>query len=180
MKNQNEILVKELYEKYPYPNRGFETQKESLRYVTWVSKIFGKDINYWKGKTVLELGCGTGELANGLSACGANIIAIDLSKNSISKANLLKKKLKNKNVTFENKNILTYNNTKKFDIVIALGSLHHTIDARGGFSIASKHVKKDGLVIIGLYNKYSRFRHRLKRIILFIMIMFLLKRKKNI
>jgi len=168
MNKQNQELVKELYEKYPYPNRGFETKKESLQYVKWVSKIFDKDISYWKGKTVLELGCGTGELANGLAASNANVLAIDLSKTSIEKANLLKKKLKNKNLTFENKNILTYKNNKKFDVVIALGSLHHTIDARGGFSIMSTNVKKDGVVIVGLYNKYSRFRHRLRRIVLLV------------
>jgi 2-polyprenyl-3-methyl-5-hydroxy-6-metoxy-1,4-benzoquinol methylase len=167
--SENELLVKKLYETYPYPNRGIGKKEKLLNYVKWVSKIFYKDESYWKDKNILELGCGTGELANALSHCGANVTAIDFSSSSILKAKELAKKMKIKNVKFYEKNLLKLNLEKEFDVVIALGSLHHTIDARGGFSIACNHCKPDGVVIIGLYNKYSRFRHRLKRIILFLL-----------
>jgi 2-polyprenyl-3-methyl-5-hydroxy-6-metoxy-1,4-benzoquinol methylase len=167
--NENELLVKKLYETYPYPNRGIEKKEKLLKYVKWVCKIFNKDTTYWKGKNILELGCGTGELANALSFCGANVTAIDFSSSSITKAKNLATKMKSKNVKFYEKNILELDLEKKFDIVIALGSLHHTIDAKKGFSIACKHCKINGIVIIGLYNKYSRFRHQLKRVVLFLL-----------
>jgi 2-polyprenyl-3-methyl-5-hydroxy-6-metoxy-1,4-benzoquinol methylase len=163
----NEELVKELYETYPYPNRKLKSEKELMNYVKWVSEIFGEKKVFWKGKRVLELGCGTGELANALGLCGAKVTAIDFSSKSIKIAKEMKKKFKNKNVDFFEKNILDLNLKKKFDVVIALGSLHHTINARKSFRVATKHCKEKGLVIIGLYNKFSRFRHRLKRIVLF-------------
>lgn len=162
---KKELLVKKLYEKYPYPYRKLENKKALDNYVTWVTKIINEKNSFWNKKTVLELGCGTGELANGLSKNGATITAIDFSSSSIKRAKEIKKRFNTKAKFFKN-NILNLNLEKKFDVVIALGSLHHTTNAKKGFLIANKHCKKDGLIIIGLYNKYSRFRHRLKRIII--------------
>ncbi|MDD3083451.1 MAG: class I SAM-dependent methyltransferase [Candidatus ainarchaeum sp.] len=165
---KKEKLVQKLYEKYPYPNRGKKNREELLKYGKWVSNIFGEKTDFWSGKKVLELGCGTGELANSLAIFGAKIKAIDFSENSIREAKKLSKKIGNQETVFLKKNILEIEFEEKFDVVIALGSLHHTINARKGFDIAYKHCKKNGLIIIGLYNKYSRFRHRVKRVILFL------------
>ena len=163
--NINEKKVKELYEKYPYPSRESFSKKEAQNYVKWVSKIFGKNNDFWIGKNVLELGCGTGELACGLALNKAKITAIDFSSSSIKKAKENANNLGVK-VNFLEKNILKTNLNKKFDIIIALGSLHHTINAKKGFEIGVSHLKKDGLIIIGLYNRYSRARHRVKRVLL--------------
>lgn len=162
---KNEEKVKELYEKYPYPSRESFSIREAQNYVKWVSKIFNEKNDFWRKKSVLELGCGTGELACGLASCGAKVTAIDFSSSSIKKAKENSKKLE-VNVDFIEKNILKTEMNKKFDVVIALGSLHHTIDAKKGFEIGINHLKNDGIIIIGLYNKYSRARHRIKRIIL--------------
>ncbi|MDD4251172.1 MAG: methyltransferase domain-containing protein [Candidatus ainarchaeum sp.] len=164
--HKKEELVKELYEKYPYPSRNIQDKEKLINYSHWILQIFKEKETFWKNKEILELGCGTGELANSLALNGGKILAIDFSKNSIKKAKILSKKMKTKNSTFLQKNILEFNSKKRFDVIIALGSLHHTINAKKGFEIASKHCKKNGLIIIGLYNKYSRFRHRIKRLIL--------------
>ena len=170
-----EKLVKELYEKYPYPSRQINSAVEITYFAEWVARVFGETKEYWKGKTILELGCGTGELACALALCGANVIAVDFSASSIKHAKMLAKKFKvEKKVEFIEKNILELSENefargknklraKKFDCVIALGSLHHTINALKGFQIACTYAKPNGLVIIGLYNKYARLRHRIKR-----------------
>lgn len=163
-----ELIVKKLYEKYPYPLRKIKNKNSLKKYVNWVTKIFFEKNDYWKNKNVLELGCGTGELANGLSLAKANVIGIDFSKTSLKKANNLKKRFKT-NAKFIEKNILELNLNKKFDVVIALGSLHHTIDAKKGFIIGKNHLKKNGIIIVGFYNKFSRLRHRIKRIILYLL-----------
>jgi len=163
----NEKLVKELYEKYPYPSRYNPSGEKVKNFVKWVSNIFGKDFDFWNNKTVLELGCGTGELANGLALCGANVFAIDFSTSSIKNANDLSKKLKT-NAKFKEQNILDFKSNKKFDVVIALGSLHHTINAKKGFENGVHCLEKNGIVIVGLYNKYSRFRQRIRRTILWV------------
>jgi len=167
-KSQKEARVKELYEKYPYPSRTVNSKEDVLYFASWVAKIFSEKKEFWQGKSVLDLGCGTGELAVALALLGAKVNGIDFSSSSIKKAKDLAKKFGVASVThFFEENILSFASEKKFDVVIALGSLHHTIDARSAFSIAAKCVKKDGLIVVGLYNKYSRFRHRVRRAILF-------------
>jgi 2-polyprenyl-3-methyl-5-hydroxy-6-metoxy-1,4-benzoquinol methylase len=167
---EKEKLVKELYEKYPYPSRIIPTEKDVKHYAKWTAKIFNETTNYWKGKEVLELGCGTGELSVGLALCGAKVTSIDLSSNSIKKAKELSKKFNaTEKVSFFEKNMLNIKENefeKKFDVVIALGSMHHTTNAKKAFEIALKQLKKDGLIIVGLYNKYSRFKHRIRRVII--------------
>lgn len=160
--NKKEKLVKNLYEQFPYPNTLIKTKENLKKYSKWVPEIFGESNGFWKGKTVLELGCGTGDFANSIALEGAKVTAIDFSNSSIKIAKENEKKFNTK-AKFIEGNILTFSSKQKFDVTIALGSLHHTINAKKGFSILSKHTKKNGLVIVGLYNKYGRFRHRIKR-----------------
>jgi 2-polyprenyl-3-methyl-5-hydroxy-6-metoxy-1,4-benzoquinol methylase len=164
---KKEQKVKELYEKHPYPSRPNPKKGEIIYFAEWVAKTFGETKAYWKGKEVLELGCGTGELASALALCGANVIGVDFSSSSIKKAKELAKKFGvRKRTRFIEKNILQLRENefeKKFDAVIALGSLHHTINAIKGFQIGCKQAKPEGIVVIGLYNKYARLRHRIKR-----------------
>jgi 2-polyprenyl-3-methyl-5-hydroxy-6-metoxy-1,4-benzoquinol methylase len=168
-KIQKEKLVKSLYEKYPYPSRKITTKEELKYFAKWAARIIKKDESFWKGKKILELGCGTGELANALALFGAKVTAIDFSSTSIKKARKLAKQLGNgKKITFLEKNILHLEEKELggFDVVIALGSLHHTINAHEAFKIACQQLRKNGIVIVGLYNKYSRARHRIKRLII--------------
>ena len=44
-----------------------------------------------------------------------------------------------------------------FDIVISHGVLHHTYDARKAFESIVKKVKPGGIIMVGLYNRPSRF-----------------------
>jgi SAM-dependent methyltransferase len=165
---QKEALVKELYEKYPYPSRLATSKRDIEYFAAWVARIFGEKKEFWRKKSVLELGCGTGELACALALSGAKVEAIDFSSSSIKKARELAKKFGVADeARFTEENILSYDSMEKFDVVIALGSLHHTIDAHKAFHIAAKHVKGNGLIVVGLYNKYSRFRHRVRRLVLF-------------
>ncbi|MFA6064294.1 MAG: methyltransferase domain-containing protein [archaeon] len=168
---QKESAVKELYEKYPYPSRDDPSEEDVKYFAKWVAKIFGENTTFWKDKTVLELGCGTGELACGLALCGASVTGIDFSSTSIKHATSLAKKLGVANkAKFIEKNILEITsddfNRGKYDVCIALGSLHHTVAPRKGFEILSSKAKQNGLVIVGLYNKYSRARQRVRRVIL--------------
>jgi len=166
---KKEELVKKLYEKYPYPSRINLTNDKLESFALWTAKTINEDNSFWKGKEVLELGCGTGELSVGLALCGAKVTAIDFSNSSIKKATELAEiKCQTNKPKYFLKNILELKQNefnKKFDIVIALGSLHHTIDAKKGFILGCQQLKENGIIIIGLYNKYSRARHRVKRII---------------
>ena len=154
--------VKGLYESFPYPAREVKTKEKLEGYVKWLLPILNqKSTDFFLNKNVLELGCGTGELGNSLALFGSKITGVDISKTSLKKAKELSERF-DLTTNYLNQNLLKLDLNKEFDLVLALGCLHHTSDAKKGFEIAVKHCKQNGLVVVGLYNKFGRIRLRLK------------------
>ena len=113
---------------------------------------------------ILEAGCGTGQLSIALSRFGRRIHGIDLSKGSLNEAKKFIDKINIKNVQFYRMNIFKlYFKKNFFDIVISNGVLHHTTDARVAFSELVKHLKPNGIIVIGLYHKYGRLMQNLRQ-----------------
>ena len=52
-----------------------------------------------------------------------------------------------------------------FDFIWCNGVLHHTKDPYGGFKLSIKYLKKDGFILIGLYNKFGRIRTKIRKYI---------------
>jgi len=106
---------------------------------------------------ILEAGCGTGQLSLFLSRFSRKIFSIDLSKESLIEGEKFREKNSIKNVFFFRMNIFKLCFKKNFfDIVISNGVLHHTINPELAFANLVKVLKKDGIIIIGLYHKYGR------------------------
>ena len=109
------------------------------------------------GSKILEAGCGTGQMSLFLSRYNREIYGIDLSKGSLIEAEKFRKKNDINNVYLQRMNI--FNLCFKpnfFDIIISNGVLHHTHNPFLAFSNLVNVLKKDGLIIIGLYHKYGR------------------------
>ncbi|MBI2056303.1 MAG: class I SAM-dependent methyltransferase [Candidatus Sungbacteria bacterium] len=98
----------------------------------------------WKGKNVLDAGCGTGELAHAIAKRGAeSVVGIDYSDAAIGEA---KKTHVRRNLEFRCKNI---SDTKeRFDVVVSLGTLEHLDDPFGALKQLSSLVKPKGSLII--------------------------------
>ena len=56
-------------------------------------------------------------------------------------------------------------NDDSFHFIWTNGVLHHTKDPYGAFEILIKSLKKNGYVLVGLYNKFGRIRTILRRYI---------------
>lgn len=83
-----------------------------------IINIFKKEI---KGKSILDIGCGTGVLTFPLKEIGANkIVGIDVSKKMIDIA-----KNKFKTEEFVCDNLLTWNCKERFDVVIMYNVYPH-------------------------------------------------------
>lgn len=98
----------------------------------------------WKGKTILDAGCGTGELAGIIARRGAQkVIGVDYSKDAIGVA---KANWKNPNLEFLQKDI---NDIKeKFDVVVSLGTLEHLDEPLSALKKLKSLLKPNGSLII--------------------------------
>ena len=119
------------------------------------------------GCSVLEAGCGTGQLSIFLSRYNRQIHAIDISKGSLIEAKKFATNNSIKNVNFYRMNIFNLffaNNT--FDIIISNGVLHHTHNAELAFSKLCNILKNNGLIIVGLYHKFGRIFHNFRKFLI--------------
>jgi SAM-dependent methyltransferase len=160
-------IVAEFYNDNPFP--GFDvskyvTREDLYKNANIYSRMLDNQIP-WE-KSVLDAGCGTGQLACLLSIKDRKTLGVDFSDKSLAKGNEVKEKLKLKNVTFRKENLLDLkwgDGDERFDYIFCNGVLHHTNNPYLGFQNIIKFAKKGTYIIIGLYNKYGRLRLRIKR-----------------
>ncbi len=157
--------VVDFYKKNPFPNyKNYDNKSTILSkgdnsYLKSLKEIIGYK------KKILEVGCGTGQYSN-YFAIGTNnsIFALDPTFDSLKIAKNFSDKNNIKNITYVNGSIFEeiFEN-ETFDLIFCSGVLHHTKDTHLGFKNCVKLLKKNGFILIGLYNSYAKF--SLKRLI---------------
>jgi ubiquinone/menaquinone biosynthesis C-methylase UbiE len=108
--------------------------------------------------SVLEVGCGTGQLTNFLGIAGTRqVTGLDMSVASLALGQKFKTRFELNNVHFIQGNIFAMPiQDSSFDVLICSGVLHHTPDPREGFRRLLRLTKPGGHIIVGLYNSYAR------------------------
>ena len=152
-------IIRSFYEKTPFPNYDELDSANSLREKA-TRGVFARllDEQIPPGSRVLEVGCGTGQLSNFLGITwGRTILASDACMNSLKLAERFRRANQIKHVAFLQMNLFRpVFKPDSFDFVICNGVLHHTSDPFLGFQTIANLVKPGGVILIGLYNKYSR------------------------
>ncbi|MBU1179237.1 class I SAM-dependent methyltransferase [Patescibacteria group bacterium] len=98
----------------------------------------------WKGKEVVDIGCGTGELAYCIAARGAKkVIGIDYSREAI---NIAKKEYQLKDLFYECKDFNKISG--KFDVIVMAGVLEHIDNPYLFLKKAKRILNKKGFIII--------------------------------
>ena len=151
-------MVKQFYEKTPFPNyenmegvNDLVKKSEKGYYAKFMNEQIPFNVN------VLEVGCGTGQLTNYLGLASRNVFGTDMCLNSLKLAEVFRSKNNINNSSFYQMNLFNpIFKENNFHLVICQGVLHHTSDPYLGFQTISKLVIKGGYIIIGLYNKYGR------------------------
>jgi SAM-dependent methyltransferase len=155
--NETTIDVAQFYQQAPFPNYAEFQTKTDLTDVIERNQ-FLKDLKatIGFGSTFLEVGSGTNN----------QVVAFDPTLESLVLGQDFATNNKITNVTFLNADLFD-NPLKKnsFDYVWCSGVLHHTESSEKGFDIISNWLKPEGLMILGLYNKYGRLRTNLRQII---------------
>lgn len=119
------------------------------------------DFPHWRGKSVLELGCGIGTDTLSFAAHGAKVVAIDISAKSLEVAQKRAEAMgQDKNIVFVQGNIeqlykIDEISGRKFDLVYSFGALHHT--PRPGRSLwqARHYMHRDSILKIMIYHRYT-------------------------
>jgi len=150
--------VKSFYEENPFPNyEGLEEFGELVSKGSQnpFSANLLKAIGY--NKTVLECGCGTGQLSHFLQLNNNHVLGIDMSLGSLKLAVEHKQRNGLDRSSFAQMNIFDLAiKDASFDVVISHGVLHHTFDAKRAFAAVARKVKPGGIIMVGLYNRYAR------------------------
>ena len=160
--------VKSFYELDPFPNYEINDSKKKILQIG-DENIFLKSLKNFIGfnKNIIEFGAGTCQLSNYL-AIGTNnsVYAFDSSFESLKIGKKFSKKSNITNIAFVEGDIFDeIFHEEVFDFVICNGVLHHTKDPYGGFLNIIKSLKKEGYILVGLYNKIGRIRTKIRKYI---------------
>jgi carbamoyltransferase len=158
-------VVKGFYEENPFP--GYEDIDSADTLAGKARRgVFAKllDDQTPPTSTVLEVGCGTGQLSNFLGVRGRTVYGADLCLNSLKLARQFRSRNLLHTVHFVQMNLFRpVFADASFDLVICNGVLHHTEDPFGGFRSIARLVRPGGHIVIGLYNRYGRLWTDLRR-----------------
>ena len=111
--------------------------------ISETNKMVWSSANF-SGKFVLDIGCGTGEVASGISDLGAlSVVGIDYAQSAINEANLRHCK---ENLRFEMKAFSDW--TEDVDIIVSCGTIEHMERPDLEIQRMIKLVNGEGLIIL--------------------------------
>jgi 2-polyprenyl-3-methyl-5-hydroxy-6-metoxy-1,4-benzoquinol methylase len=165
-----EKKVRDFYSSTPFPDYELSRfkDKEQLRLE---AKAFARilDRSIPQKSSVIDIGCGTGQLAAFLSLRRDCVWGIDFSPGSLNKAMSLKEQLQLHTLSLRNVNIMNPKEIeaigRRFDCVLCLGVLHHTPDAHQAFKNIASLLDDGGLIAIGLYNTIGRIPLKIRKVL---------------
>ena len=156
------------YKDDPFPNYELSDNKLTIL-EKGDSNLFTSSLKKFIGynKKVLEVGAGTCQLSNYLGIGNNNeIVAFDANFSSLKTGSDFAKKNEIKNIDFVCGDIFdSHFKERYFDIILCNGVLHHTKDTFQAMKQITKALKKDGILLVGLYNKFGRVRTFIRKYI---------------
>lgn len=137
----------------------YDQLMEDVPYGSWVELISKKSDKYKvRGKKLLDLACGTGQLSIRLSNQGYNVTGVDLSANMLAVAQEKAKK-NGLNIPFFEQNMTELEGLGEFDIIgifcDSLNYLESESDVQATFQRVHEHLKTDGLFIFDVHSIYK-------------------------
>ena len=130
------VAVNEFYEVNPFPGFDpgkYETRQDLVTRASWYARRVDAEIPF--GASVIDVGCGTGQLACFLALKGRRVLGVDYSQHSLAARGGAEAAPRARaTCDFRRENILAWDlPARAFDYVFCNGVLHHTSDPYGGF-----------------------------------------------
>jgi len=119
--------------------------EERFLFEEWIAPVTIQD---FRGKDVLECGCGGGQHTALLAPLVSSITAVDLNTTDIARA----RNAGFTNVRFVEADIASLDLNQQFDVVLCIGVIHHTDNPDRSFTNIYEHCKPGGKVIVWTYS----------------------------
>jgi SAM-dependent methyltransferase len=102
--------------------------------------------------SVLEIGIGYGTVSRFLSEKSNSLTLLDIAPGALE---FVSKTIKNQNFDCINKSILDLDIKNKYDLVIAIGSLHHTGDLEKALKKVENLLNENGILLVMVYYAFQ-------------------------
>lgn len=177
----NELpYTKQTYESFDFqwdklPPGRYNLENEDFRKEAagYVCQFTGLSPDWFKGKNVIDVGCGAGRYSWAMSTMGANVLSIDQSKHGLQRCAAACAEFDGHRTKQVNL-LQPLNIDEQFDLVWCFGVLHHTGDTYGAYRRITPLVRPGGHLFLMLYgeprngyiadyqavNEYERWRRK--------------------
>jgi SAM-dependent methyltransferase len=118
---------------------------ERFLFEEWIAPVTIED---FRGKTVLEAGCGGGQHTSFMAPVAESVTAVDLNTADIAR----ERNREFQNVTFLAGDIASMDLGQQFDVVLCIGVIHHTDDPDRTFANLFSHLRAGGRMIVWTYS----------------------------
>lgn len=110
--------------------------------------------DYFSGRIVLDVGCGSGRWTYALAMLGAQVIAVDFTDAAVDITREVTKSFSNVEVIQANLFRLPFK-PGQFDFIVSWGVLHHTANTHAAFQAIAPLVRQNGTLHVMLYERRS-------------------------
>ena len=143
----------------PVGTKAYFDEVEARKYLVEPHIPAFADFNRWKGKKVLEVGCGIGTDTMNFARAGATVSAVDLSSESLAvarkRADVFELSDRIKFYQANAEELSRVVPVEPYDLVYSFGVIHHTPNPRGVILEIMKYLNADSELRVMLYAKYS-------------------------
>jgi SAM-dependent methyltransferase len=151
------------YQWLQFQRTQLDHQQRNLSELGFIRKT-GLQPEDFKGKLVLDVGCGMGRFAEIATRWGARVVGIDLS----AAAEVAAKNLADREFVALQSDVFALPFAPEtFDLIYSMGVLHHTPDCEKAFKSLPQYLKPGGTIAVWLYsgyNKWYRFSDQYRKI----------------
>jgi len=143
----------------PIGTRAYFDEVERRKYLVEPHIPRFAEFGNWKGKRVLEVGCGIGTDTINFARAGASVTAVDLSEKSLELARQRAKVFDlEKAINFYHANAEELSNSvpvEVYDLVYSFGVIHHTPNPRAAFAQIRRYMGRSSELRVMLYARTS-------------------------